>query len=545
MTARDKFIVVALIGLMAIASVGAVFLDQAERSGLTPADGGTYVEGVVGGPQYLDPVLASTDLDADVVRLVFSGLTQLSRDGSVVPDLAAFTTEDDGKVWTFTIRSDAKWQDGAPVTSADVAYTVSLVQDKAYVGPYSDAFHGVKVDALSDHLVRFTLPQAFGAFAVNTTLPLLPAHLLNGVTYNTLPRHVFNQRPVGTGPFRVVESDPRQVTLAASDDYYALHPDRQRPYLDRLILRSYPDTTQALTALSRGEIDGVGGLTTADVERVRAAKNDTLYSFPTSDVTALFFNLRPDKATFRDRTVRQAIATAIDRGKVLDVAADGRGRVADEMVPPTSWAYVKDITRYQHSTADAAKMLDDADWKDHDGDGIRDKNGVKLTFTLSTSDEPARVAAATQIINDLRQVGIDAQLQAVPFPQLLDTVVPARSYDALLLGITGSGDPDPYPLFHSTEVADPGHNFSGYFTLPVDRALESARKTSDQAKRVDLMTPVFQAIATDVPVVFLYFSDYLYAQSNAVQGLRIMPIVSPSDRLGSAGDWYVKTSFRK
>ncbi|HEY6959556.1 MAG TPA: peptide ABC transporter substrate-binding protein [Candidatus Limnocylindria bacterium] len=545
MTARDKFIVVALIGLMAIASVGAVFLDQAERSGLTPAYGGTYVEGVVGSPQYLDPILASSDLDSDVVRLVFDGLTQLSRDGSVVPALAAFTTEDDGKVWTFTIRSDAKWQDGVPVTAADVAYTVSLVQDKAYVGPYSDAFHGVKVEALSDHLVRFTLPEAFGGFAVNTTLPLLPAHLLNGVTYNALPRQVFNQRPVGTGAFRVVESDARQVTLAASDDYYALHPDRQRPYLDRLIVRSYPDTTQALTALSRGEIDGIGGLTTGDVERVHGSKNATLYSFPTSDFTALFFNLRPDKATFRDRTVRQAIATAIDRGKVLDVAADGRGRVADEMVPPTSWAYVKDVARYQHSTADAAKMLDDADWKDHDGDGIRDKNGVKLSFAISTSDEPARVAAAQQIVGDLREVGIDARLQSVPFGQLLDTVVPGRAYDALLLGITGSGDPDPYPLFHSTEIADPGHNFSGYFTLPIDRALESARKTSDQAKRVQLMTPVFQAIATDVPVVFLYFSDYLYAQDTQVQGLRIMPIVSPSDRLWNAGDWYVKTEIRR
>lgn len=545
MTARDKFIVVALIGLMAIASVGAVFLDQAERSGLTPAYGGTYVEGVVGAPQYLDPVLASSDLDADVVRLVFGGLTQLSRDGSVVPDLAAFTTDDDGKIWTFTIRSDAKWQDGVPVTSADVAYTVSLVQDKAYVGPYSDAFHGVKVDALSDHLVRFTLPEAFGAFATNTTLPLLPSHLLNGVTYNALPRQVFNQRPVGTGPFRVVEADARQVTLAPSDDYYALHPDRQRPYLDRLILRSYPDTTQALTALSRGEIDGVGGLTTGDAERVRATKNATLYSFPTSDFTALFFNLRPDKATFRDRVVRQAIATAIDRGKVLDVAADGRGRVADELVPPTSWAYVKDVARYQHSTEAAAKMLDDADWKDHDGDGIRDKNGVKLTFTLSTSDEPARVSAATQILNDLREVGIAAQLQSVPFAQLLDTVVPARSYDALLLGITGSGDPDPYPLFHSTEIADPGHNFSGYNTLAIDRALESARKTSDQSKRIQLMTPVFQSIATDVPVVFLYFSDYLYAQDSQVQGLRIMPIVSPSDRLWNAADWYVKTEIRR
>ncbi len=545
MTARDKFVVIALVALMAAVSVGAVFLDQAERTGIVPAYGGTYIEGVVGQPQYLEPVLAATDVDQDVVRLVFNGLAQLDRDGSVVPDLATFTTDGEGKIWTFTIRDDAKWQDGEPVTAADVLYTVSLVQDKGYVGPYSDAFRGVKTEAVSDRVVRFTLPEAFGSFAANTTVPLLPVHQLQGVTYNDLPRHPFNQHPIGTGPFRVVEADARQVVLSRSDDYYKLHPDRTRPYLDRIILRSYPDASSALTALSRGEIDGAGGLSTADAERARTYKNVNLYSFPTSDYTALFFNVRPDKAVFRDRVVRQAIATAIDKGRVLDQAADGRGRVADELVPPTSWAYVKDVKRYDHSYDVARQMLDAADWKDHDSDGIRDKGGVKLAFGIATSDEPARVAAALQIIDDLRQIGIVAELHAEPFSSLVETTMPQRSYDALLIGITGTGDPDPYPLFHSSEISDPGHNFSGYFTLPLDRALENSRRTSDQAKRLELITPVFQAVATEVPVVFLYFSDYLYAQSKQLQGLRIMPITSPSDRLWNAQDWYVKTAVQR
>ncbi len=476
MTARDKFIVVALIGLLAVVSVGAVFLDQAERTGIVAADGGIYVEGVVGSPRYLEPILAASDVDQDVVRLVFAGLTQLDRDGSVIPDLATFTTDADGKVWTFTIRDDAKWHDGEPVTAADVVYTVTLVQDKAYVGPYSDAFRGVIVEAPNPRTVRFRLPDAFGSFAANTTLPLMPAHRLIGVGYNELPRQPFNQRPIGAGPFRVVEADARQVTLTRNDDYYKVHPERTRPYLDRVVLRSYPAASEALTALSRGEIDGVAGLSTADAERARTFKNVSLYSFPTSDYTALFFNVRPDKTTFRDRVVRQAIAMAIDKGKVLDLAVDGR---------------------------------------------------------------------ALRIIDDLKQIGIAADLRAVPFNQLLSKVVPERTYDTLLIGITGSGDPDPYPLFHSSEIADPGHNFSGYFTLPLDRALESSRRTSDQPKRLELLAPVFQAIAVEVPVVFLYFSDYLYAQSKQVQGLRIMPITSPSDRLWNAYDWYVKTAVRR
>jgi peptide/nickel transport system substrate-binding protein len=540
--ARDKFIVIALIGVFAMVSVGAVFLDQAERSGAVPAEGGTYIEGVTSSPQFMEPILAASDVDEDVVRLVFAGLTQFDRDGTVIPDLASFATSADGKVWTFTIRADAKWHDGEPVTAADVLYTVSLVQDKAYVGAFSDAFQGVKAEAVSAQVVRFTLPEAFGAFAANTTIPLMPAHSLTGVGYNDLARSSFNMRPVGAGPFRVVEADARQVVLTRSADYYKVRPDRTRPYLDRIVLRAYPSAAEALTAVSRGEIDAIGGLSTGDAVRARGYKNMSLYSFPTSDYTALFFNVRPQKAIFRDRVVRQAIATAIDKGRVLDVAADGRGRVADELVPPTSWAYVRDVARYEHSANNARAMLDAADWKDHDGDGIRDKGGVKLAFAISTSDDASRVAAALQIVDDLGQVGIAAELRAVPFNVLLDKVVSERSYDALLIGITGSGDPDPYPLFHSSEIADPGHNFSGYFTLPLDRALENSRRTSDQAKRLELISTVFQAVATEVPVIFLYYPDYLYAQRTDVQGLRIMPITSPSDRFWNAGDWYVKTA---
>src|SRR4051812_14039336 len=382
--------------MFAAVSVGAVFLDEAERTGIVPAEGGTYIEGVESSPQYLEPVLASTDVDQDVVRLAFAGLTQLDRDGSVIPDLATFTTEGDGKIWTFTIRDDAKWHDGIAVTAADVVYTVSLVQDKAYVGVFSDAFRGVKVEAVSDRVVRFTLPEAFGPFASNTTLPLMPAHALSAVSYNDLPRSSFNMRPIGAGPFRVVEADTRQVVLARNDDYYKMRPERTRPWLDRIVLRAYPTASEALTALSRGEIDGVGGLSSEDAVRARTYKNVSLYSFPTPDYTALFLNVRPDRPTFRERAVRQAIATAIDKGRVLDVSVDGRGSVADELVPPTSWAYVRDIKRYERSIESAQALLDGAGWTDHDGDSVRDKGGVKLAFSISTSDEPSRVAAGVE-----------------------------------------------------------------------------------------------------------------------------------------------------
>ena len=413
MTGRDKVIVVALIGLMVVASIAAIAADQNPASG-DPAYGGTYVEGVAGVPQYLNPVIAATDVDQDIARLAFSGLTRYDQAGAIVPDLAsAFHTESDGRIWTFDIRDDATWHDGQPVTADDVVFTVKLLQDRGYVGPYSDAFRGVTVDRIAPRTVRFTLPDVYGPFADSTTVPLLPSHLLGNVPYAELSRQPFNASPIGTGPFRVTEVDARQIVLLRNDDFYRTRPARGRPYLDKVILRFYPDPTEALLALSRGEIDGVGGLSSQDGERARSLKSATLYSLPTDNFVSLFLNVRPEKVVFRDRAVRQAIATAIDRGRVLQLAADGRGTVAEEFVPSSSWAYVKDVTRYTYSVEEAAALLDAADWKDHDGDGIRDKGGQKLAFAISTSDEPARTAAATQIERDLNAIGMNVTVSPV------------------------------------------------------------------------------------------------------------------------------------
>src|SRR5256885_12223698 len=154
---------------MVVASIAAIAADQNPAGG-DPAYGGTYVEGVAGVPQYLNPVIAATDVDQDVARLAFSGLTRYDQAGAIVPDLAsAFHTESDGRIWTFDIREDATWHDGQPVTADAVVFTVRLLQDRGYVGPYSDAFRGVPVDKVSMRAVRFTLPAGSERFAGSST----------------------------------------------------------------------------------------------------------------------------------------------------------------------------------------------------------------------------------------------------------------------------------------------------------------------------------------------------------------------------------------
>ena len=545
MTARDKFIVVALVLLLAVTSAGAVMAEQG-RSPTVPALGGSYVEGVVGEGLHLDPVIAQAPVEQDVARLVFTGLTRADRTGEVVPDLAsAVRVEQEGKVWTFEIRDDARWHDGAPVVADDVLYTVGLFQDPAYRGPYLEAFRGVTVERIGPKVVRFALPGAYGPFAASTTFPVLPAHLLRGVPLAALATDPFDRRPVGTGPFKVSDATGREILLTANLDFYRTRPARSRPYLDRVVLRSFDDATQALSALARGELDGVAGVSSADAERARVLRNLAVYSYPTQDFTALFLNVRPEKDVFRDRAVRQAVATAIDRGHLLDIAVDGRGRVADTFVPPTSWAYPKDVQRYPYSPSRARELLDGAGWTDSDRDGLRDKGGVQLRFTISTSQEPSRLDAAAEIAADLLSVGILAEPRPVPFEVLVDQVARPRAFDALLVGISSGSDPDPYPFFHSSQSRDPGYNFSGWSTLPMDRNLEAARRADDREQRRSFYGPVLQAVALEVPVVLLYFADYLYAQLVSVKGLKVAQITEPSQRFWDVEDWYVRSVPRR
>lgn len=526
--------------LLALTSAGAVVAEQG-RPPAVASEGGSYVDGVVGGHRHFLPVLSGTAVDQDVERLVFTGLMRADRAGEIVPDLAAnVRVEAGGKVWTFDIRDDARWQDGEAVVADDVIYTVGILQDRAYAGPFAEPLRGVAVERVGPKSVRFTLPGPYGPFTASTTFPLLPAHLLSGTPFARLAAEPFDQRPIGTGPFRVSDVSDKEIVLVANLDFYRTRPARTRPYLDRLILRSYPSTSEALVALARGDLDGVASVSSADAERARPVRSIAVYSYPTNDFAALFLNVRADHPVFRDRAVRQAIATAIDRGKVLDAAIDGRGRVADTFVPPTSWAYPAQLAKRSRSVEDAVALLDGAGWKDSDGDGVRDKGGVSLRFTIVTSDEPARTSAGAQIVSGLKEIGIAAEVRALPFGELVDPVIRQRTFDALLVGVTGGADPDPYPFLHSSQVKDPGANFSGFSTLPLDRLLEGARRVSEREERRALYEPVFQTVATEVPIIFLYFSDHLYAQRATVRGLKIAQITDPSRRFWDVEDWYVR-----
>lgn len=227
MTIRDRGIVLALVALLAVLTVAIGAPAFAPASSPVPsssiADASPspspgeivgYREGIVGHPESINPLTARTQADRDLVALIYSGLVKLGPDGSLVPDLASgWTIATGGKRYTFTIRPDATWQDGSPVTSADVAYTIQALKDPAYTGPGASSWREVTLTVVDAQTVRFDLATPVGGFLFAATQPLLPDHLLHDVAAADLAQDLFNDAPVGSGPFKLTSWDATSAHL--------------------------------------------------------------------------------------------------------------------------------------------------------------------------------------------------------------------------------------------------------------------------------------------------------------------------------------------
>ena len=332
------------IALSGIVIVGALLGSFAQTAEITeaPDTGGAYVEGLAGFPQAINPVLASDDASNTLVALLFDGLTRTDGQGQVVPGLASsWDVTPDGRSFTFHLRAGARWHDGTPVTAEDAVYTYGILRDPAYQGPYGAQWRDVNVKKVDDRTVRLSLPKdAFAPFLEYTTVGLLPSHILGTVGARDLAAHRFNIKPVGSGPYLLKELSPDRITLEAFGDHLPA------PFLGRIIFRIYPNYKTILTALERDEVEGAPLVEPGDVERVSGLRDVRIYDSPGNTVTMLFMNV--SHPVLSEKSVRLAVASAIDRQRLMEVARGGRARKADGPILPSSWAYdatVKQIGR--------------------------------------------------------------------------------------------------------------------------------------------------------------------------------------------------------
>jgi peptide/nickel transport system substrate-binding protein len=493
-----------------------------------------YREAVVGAPATLNPLLATSDSEYDVARLVFAGLTRPDGKGGVLPDLAErWTISPEGKVYTFELRPDAVWHDGQPVTARDVLFTVRLMQDASFPGnrTLTNFWRTVQVDVLSGHSVRFTLSEPYAPFLSSAAFPLLPAHLLQAVYPADLPRHRFSQQPIGAGPFKVVDA-PREGELALErhERYFGV-----RPGIDRLLVRYYARLDEALMALRQGIVDGLAGVPAARLADVRDSPGLRVHSAPLNGYSALVFNLR--RPLFQQREVRRAVALALDRSTLVNQTLDGAAQAGTGPIVPTSWAY--DPAALTGNVHEARALLEQGGWFDR-GSGVREREGRSLSVTLLTTDSAERTSVAAELARQLRAVGMKVTVSALPASELISRHLAPHDFDLVLFGWIALGDdPDIYGLWHSSQ-AEQGFNFAGWSLPRADELLEAGRVTVDQATRRARYAEFQRLFADEAPSIVLYYPQFHFVVADRVHNIDLGPLNRPADRYRSVARWTIE-----
>jgi peptide/nickel transport system substrate-binding protein len=549
----------ALIAVLGMALVVGLLVGQGRTVGFedVPVPGvGRYTEALVGAPQALNPLLDRFNpVDRDIDRLIFSGLTRFDDTGQPIPDLASWYISADQLTYTFVLKPTVKWHDGQPLTAADVAFTVSLLQDPAYPGPadVGALWRSVTVKVVNAQIVEFTLPEPFAPFLDYTTVGLLPRHKLAGTPAASLADLEFNLAPVGSGPFAftrwLVEGDQVTGILLTAFDDYAGPP----PLLKEVQLNFYPDEAAAFAAYRQApdKIQGVSRLGEAQMAEALKMPQLGLYTSVLPEYSLILLNLQSDELPFfKEKKVRQALLYGLNREALAADVLKGQALVANSPVLPGSWAYNSNLSVYDYDPQAALDLLTSAGWVIPEGavagteSYIRQKGGLPLRFTLTTPNDPVHVAAANAAKADWALLGVWVDVNPVDPAALRSEYLEPRPrvFHALLadLNFTGTPDPDPYPLWHQTQV-ESGQNYGGLDDRAISQYLEQARLTSDVNARAQLYRSFQARFADQVPALLLYYPVYNYAVDAKVSGVRVGPLTEPSDRFNTLAGWYLVT----
>lgn len=535
-----------LLAFLCIALLGSVLGYQVRSVGLCttrlPASGGRVVEGIVGRPQYLNPLLSHENpVDSHLVDLIFDGLVRYGPDGVPLPALASgWEVSDDGRTFTFELREDARWHDGRPVSSADVAFTYGLLKEDSFPAEESlrELWKSVVISPTTVSQISFVLPQPYGAFVDAATVGILPVHLLGDVAPEDLGGHSYNRTPVGTGPFMVPPGNDWR-----DDGYLRLAPNplywRQGVQIDFLEFKFFEDVPSLIAASSDGEIQAISSVPEEGVAEIGTVDRMRLFSAPAPSYTQILFNMTDfGSDALGDVAIRQALAVGLDRDAVIDRALDGQGLPLEGPYLPHSWAYVPDkVQSLAYQPESAAAQLEAAGWVLLEGRAIRQKDGQDLTLRLLLVDEPRFRALAATAADLWAEIGVGTEIVALP-PEEFRVALAEREFDLALVDVDPGNDPDLYD-FWSQEAIVRGQNYGGWNNRRASEALENARRLTGQDER----RPYYEAFQSyfdnDLPALTLYQHVYTYGLSTDVYQADIGRIDSPRDRYDSLGQWFL------
>lgn len=469
-------------------------------------DANRLIIGLKSSPTNLDPRVGNDNASGRIQDLCCSGLIKVTPELDYAPDVAASWETPDDKTIIFKLNPNAKFQNGQPVTAQDVKWTYDSTMGEQLVTSKKSGYSAVaSIEAPDAQTVIFRLREANGGLFDNLNLGIVPT----GTDTN-----VAKTRPIGAGPYKVVNfRTDESVELEAFEQYHG-----GAPKIKNVTVRIIPDTTTMVLEMRRATVNfTVNQIPFENVGEFEKSDKMQVIKKPGSVWQYMAFNLKDP--TLSNVKVRRAIAHGIDRQKIVTDLLRGHGVPTDSMFAAGHWARANNLPAYPYDPARAKQLLDEAGFKDPDGDGPK----PRFTLSFKTSTDMEANLRAQMIQQMLQAVGIKVDIETSEFGKFLEDVSKGN-FQMYSLSRNGIGDPDFfYIIFFSKNVPPEGQN-RGYYKNPrVDQLIMEGRSTFDRAKRKQIYEEIQRLVQEDLPYISLYHQINVAIMDKGLQGYTMYP----------------------
>ncbi len=514
-----------------------------------PAHGGSFSEGLVGSPRFINPLLELSDADRDLTYLIYSGLMRATAEGNLIPDLAEnYSISDDGLKYTFKIRDDAYFHDGTRVTVDDVEYTIKMTQDTTLRSPKRSNWSGVVVEKMSDTEIAFTLKQPYSPFLENTTLGILPKHIWGNATNDEFSFSSYNIEPVGSGPYKINKVRKNNLGIPT---YYELRAFREytlkEPFITTLKYNFFSNEKDLIEAYSAGIIDSTNSLSPQNLDRIKNKNNSVFEEISLPRIFGVFFNQNQAKV-FLNKEVRQALDMTVDKNRIISEVLGGYGEEVDGPLPN---GIILDSNTETHPPYNLSQAITNAqdiliknNWIFNEENKIWEKKiskteTQKLEFSISTSNATDLKKVADILKEDWTLLGAHVEIQTFDPSDLNQSIISQGKYDALLFGQIVNRSLDLFAFWHSSQ-RNTGYNVAMYTNSKADTLLEEARQISNKDERLKKYALFEEEVKKDIPAIFIYSPEFIYILPKKVQGFESGLINNRSERFQEIHRWYIE-----
>lgn len=496
-----------------------------------PREGGTAVVAELGDIQFPHPFFFQGALDSDMMDIMYMGLTRAEwRDGRLVytlsdrsPMALAWHYEyvgPDSAALRYRMKSGLRWSDGRPITARDVTWSYEMYAHEAVASPRHENVTDIdSVVAENDTTVVFYFKRRYPEMLFDSGLHIAPRHAYEGTAPAALRTHSVFSRPetmVVSGAFKIGAWQPQQQVTLVPNPHFSV-----RPRLDRIAIRVIPDNTTRMVELANGTVDFARPVSFDQVPNLRQRAPNLHFEREQRRFWE-FVAYNPQKVpAFADARVRRALGLAVDVPGIMRQLRMGDFAEAASGPYPPIFAEVYDPQRMRplgFDTAQARRLLDEAGWRDTDGDGIRDRGGRPFRFTLITNTGNQRRADVSQVLQRMwRDVGVDVRLQSFELGTFQERLIGEKNYEAAL----GSWGVELSPNLTSLWAAESFFNVTHYRNPEVTRLMAQAEQQPTTELAVPLWKAAAERIVQDQPYTWLYYYDAVTGRRDRLRGVKV------------------------